>query len=93
MITQNEVWLVSLIEMVLIALVFIYVISQAGKAADATQVQKKAYAIRRWWFIAFLVLGIGVTDASLKPFPSLTNTRGRKLRRSLMWWDTSGSGT
>lgn len=69
MITQDEVWLVSLVGIGLVALVFIYVISQAGKTADATQVQKKAYAIRRWWFIALVVLGTGVTYASLKPFP------------------------
>lgn len=69
MITQDQVWLASLTGMGLVALVFIAVISQAGKVADATQVQKKAYAIRRWWFIALLVFGIGVTYASLKPFP------------------------
>lgn len=69
MIIQDEVWLISLLGMGLVALVFIYVISQASKVADATQVQKKAYAIRRWWLIALAVLGIGVTYASLKPFP------------------------
>jgi cytochrome c oxidase subunit II len=68
-VTQDEVWLISLIGMGLVAAAFIFVISRAGKAADATRAQKKAYAIRRWWFIALVVFGIGVTYASLKPFP------------------------
>ena len=69
MIAQDEVWLVSLIGMGLVALVFIYVISQAGQTAGAAQVQKKAYAIRRWWFVALVIFGVGVTYASLRPFP------------------------
>ncbi len=69
MIRQDEIWLISLIGMGLVAAVFLYVIALSGKPADATQVQKKAYAIRRWWFVALLVFGAGVTYATLRPFP------------------------
>ena len=42
---------------------FLYVISQAltPRPAEASQVQARAYAIRRWFFVALIVLGIGVT--------------------------------
>jgi cytochrome c oxidase subunit II len=66
---QDEVWLITLIGIALVALVFVYVISSSGGSADAKQVQTRAYAIRRWWFVALLLLGIGVTYASLRPFP------------------------
>ncbi|MGH8267568.1 MAG: cytochrome oxidase [Steroidobacteraceae bacterium] len=66
---QDEVWLITLIGIALVALVFIYVISRSGGSADAKQVQTRAYAIRRWWFVALLVFGAGVTYASLLPFP------------------------
>jgi cytochrome c oxidase subunit II len=64
-----EVWLTTLAGMGLVALAFLYVIAQSGKPADSAQVQKKASAIRPWWFLALTVLGIGVTWASLKQFP------------------------
>jgi cytochrome c oxidase subunit 2 len=66
---QDEVWLITLIGIGLVALVFIYVIGRSGGSADPKQVQIRAYAIRRWWFVALLILGIGVTYASLRPFP------------------------
>lgn len=69
MTTQDEVALITLIGVGLVALVFLYVIAQSGKSADAAQVQKGSYVIRRWWFFALLALGIGVTYATLKPFP------------------------
>ena len=53
----------------LVALAFLYVIAKSGKHADSTHVQKKAYAIRSWWFLALVVLGIGVTWVSLEQFP------------------------
>jgi cytochrome c oxidase subunit 2 len=89
------VWLISLAGMGLVALVFIYVISQAGKAADAAQVQKKAYAIRRWWFIALLIFGVGVTYASLQPFPiadqnaQLQNAQIVEVVGHQWFWDLS----
>ena len=69
MTVQNEVWLITLAGMGLVALAFIYVIAKSRKPADSSRVQKKAYAIRRWWFLALVLTGIGVTWASLKQFP------------------------
>jgi len=69
MTVQNEVWLITLAGMGLVALAFIYVIAKSGKPADSSQVQQRAYAIRRWWFLALVLTGIGVTWASLKQFP------------------------
>lgn len=69
MTVQNEVWLATLAGMGLVALVFVYVIANAGKPGDSDQVQKTAYAIRGWWFLALVLLGTGVTWASLKQFP------------------------
>ena len=72
MILQNEIWLITLTGMGLVTLGFIYVISQAGKPADAAQTQK-AYAtsnrLRRWLFVALFVLGVGVSYATLRHFP------------------------
>lgn len=69
MIRQDVVWLITLIGIGLVTLVFVYVINGAGGTADSTQVQTRAYAIRRWWLLALVVFGIGVTYASLRPFP------------------------
>ncbi len=69
MTVQNEVWLTTLAGIALVALAFVYVIARSGKPADSTQVLKKSYAIRRWWFLALVVLGVGVTWASLRQFP------------------------
>jgi cytochrome c oxidase subunit 2 len=69
MTVQNEVWLITLAGIGLVALAFIVVIAKSGKPADSMQVQEKAYAIRRWWFLALVALGVGVTWASLAPFP------------------------
>jgi cytochrome c oxidase subunit II len=69
-IRQDEVWLISLVGIGLVALIFLYVVALSGKpAAQASEVQKKAYVVRRWWFAALLVLGVGVTYATLRPFP------------------------
>ena len=69
MVTQDEVWLWTLAGIAFVAAAFIYVISQAGKQADPVQVQKTAYSIRRGWFVALVLASIGVTYASLTPFP------------------------
>lgn len=70
MIFQNEVWLITLVGLAAVTLGFIYVIVQAGKAdADTGKVQKNACVIRRWLLLALIVLGIGVTWATLKQFP------------------------
>jgi cytochrome c oxidase subunit 2 len=69
MTVQDAVWLTTLAGIVIIAIAFLYVIAKSGERADAAQVQKSAYAIRRWWFAALVLLGIGVTWASLRQFP------------------------
>src|SRR5689334_19714841 len=53
----------------LVALAVIYVIAKCGKPSDASAVQKKAYAIRRWWCLALIRTCFGATSASLKQFP------------------------
>lgn len=69
MITQDAVWVLTLAGIGLVALTFVYVISHSGKLADSEQVTHKAYAIRRWWFGALVLLGVGVAYATLTPFP------------------------
>lgn len=69
MITQDVVWIVTLAGIGVVALAFIYVIAHSQSPADSAQVTRKSYAIRRWWFAALVVLGVGVAYASLKPFP------------------------
>ena len=69
MITQDEVWLMTLAGVGLVALAFIFVIAQSGRPAESGQVQKSAYAIRRWWFAALVLLGLLVASLSLRPFP------------------------
>lgn len=66
---HTEVWLTTLAGMGCVALAFLYVIAKSGKPADSAQVQKKASAIRPWWFLALAMLGVGVTWASLEQFP------------------------
>jgi cytochrome c oxidase subunit II len=66
---QDEVWWLTLAGIGGVALVFLYVISQTARQADTTQVQARASAIRRWFFLALIVLGVGVTAATLVPFP------------------------
>jgi len=69
MIAQDKIWMLTLAGIGLVTLAFIYVIVNAGKSADSAQVQKSAYAIRRWWFLALVLVGAGVAYATLKPFP------------------------
>jgi cytochrome c oxidase subunit II len=67
---QNDAWVISLAGIGLVSLLFIYVIAQAGKTTpDPGRVQKKAYAFRRPFFWALIILGIGVAYATLKTFP------------------------
>ncbi|HUJ85781.1 MAG TPA: hypothetical protein VLX30_02890 [Burkholderiales bacterium] len=67
---QDNVWTLTLALLALLALVFLFVVTQAGRpAADGAAVQKKAYAMRRWLFAALLVLGAGVAWGTLVPFP------------------------
>jgi cytochrome c oxidase subunit II len=66
---QDEVWRITLAGIGGVAVVFLYVISGATRQAEAAQVQARAYAIRRWAFLALIVLGVGVAAATLAPFP------------------------
>ncbi|MBV6422870.1 MAG: hypothetical protein NAOJABEB_00657 [Steroidobacteraceae bacterium] len=69
---QDIIWTVALAAMGLVALGFLWVISQAGKAADAASSQRAyhgANVLRRWLFGILLVVFAGVTWASLHRFP------------------------
>ncbi len=69
MITQNAVWLWTLVGIAVVAAAFIYVVARSGEQADSADVAHKAHAIRRWWFGALVVFGVGVAYATLAPFP------------------------
>jgi cytochrome c oxidase subunit 2 len=72
MIFQNVIWVVTLTGMGLVALGFIYAITQAGRpadAAEAAQAIRSSNTLRRSLFLALLLLSIGVTWASLRHFP------------------------
>jgi cytochrome c oxidase subunit 2 len=66
---QNEAWIVTLAGTGLVALGFLYVIAQAGSPAEASTFKHRSYALRAWLFGALVVLGIGVTWATLGQFP------------------------
>ena len=67
---QNDAWVISLAGIGLVALLFIFVVAQAGKSTpDPGGVQKKAYALRRPLFWALVILGIGVAYGTLRKFP------------------------
>jgi cytochrome c oxidase subunit 2 len=69
MVLQNQVWLVTLAGIGFVALGFIYAVARSRIPADAEEVHHRAYAVRRWWFLALLLGGIGATWASLEQFP------------------------
>lgn len=69
MILQDEIAVITLVGVGIVTLAFIYVIFQSGKPGETAQVQKKSNFIRRWWFWALVLFGIGVTWGTLKPFP------------------------
>lgn len=72
MIFQNEIWIIALVGMGLVTLGFVYVIWQAGKPADTAEVQqaqKTSNLLRKWLFLALLVLFVGASYATLHRFP------------------------
>lgn len=69
---QDEVWTIALIGMGLVALAFIYVISQAGNPASADEARKSAHAahvLRGWLFVALIVVFFVGSWATLHRFP------------------------
>lgn len=80
---QSEIGFITLVGVGLVALVFLYVISRVGRPAVAEDVQKKAYALRRWLFLALVVFASAVTYASLKPFPIVQQRVGQQPAQSI----------
>lgn len=66
---QNRVWLITLAGIGFVALGFIYAVARSRVLGDAEAVHHRAYAVRRWWFLALLLGGVGATWASLEQFP------------------------
>ncbi len=66
---QGLVWSVTLGAIALIAVAFLYVVTQSGTPAQYESVQQKAYGIRRWFFWSLVAIGIGVTYGTLAVFP------------------------
>jgi len=69
MILQDKVWLLTLVGLGGVTAVFLYVISQATRQADASRVQAQSYAIRRWFFLVLVAAGLVAIVATLLPFP------------------------
>jgi cytochrome c oxidase subunit 2 len=80
---QDRVWWITLAGIGGVALVFCYVISQAARQGEATQVEARASAIRRWFFLALIVSGVGVTAATLVPFPIPSQHASSQARRAV----------
>ena len=69
---QDAIWYIALTGMGLVALGFLYIISQAGKPADDAATRKAAHTsnvLRRWLFGALLVIFVGGSYATLHRFP------------------------
>ncbi|MEO8029939.1 MAG: cytochrome oxidase [Gemmatimonadota bacterium] len=67
---QDKIWFTTLVGIAIVALGFLYVISQSGRpAAEPSAVQARAYGLRRWLFLVLIILGIEAMWATLHPFP------------------------
>ena len=66
---QDEVWIITLIGMGLVALAFVWVIAQSVRTAAPEDGQKTANAVQRWWFLLLVVAGVGIAYATLEPYP------------------------
>jgi cytochrome c oxidase subunit 2 len=69
MILQDRVWWLTVAGLGGVTTVFLYVISQATRQADASWVQAQSYVIRRWFFLALVAAGLVAILATLLPFP------------------------
>src|SRR5450759_624126 len=67
--TQLLVWSITLIGIGIIAAAFLYVVARSGTRVQFESVQKRAYGIRRWFFWALVLIGIGTAYATLAEFP------------------------
>lgn len=69
---QDAIWAIALVGMGLVALGFIFVISQSGKPSDNATAEQSAQAARRLqgiWFRVLLVIFVVGTWATLRHFP------------------------
>ncbi len=69
MITQHLVSGITLTGIAIVAIAFLYVVARSGAPLQYEGVQKKAYGIRRWFFWALVLLGVGTAYATLVKFP------------------------
>ncbi|MCC6316599.1 MAG: cytochrome oxidase [Gemmatimonadaceae bacterium] len=69
---QDRIWAVALVGIGLVALAFLYVISQASKPADANAASRSAHTahrLRTLLFVALLTVFAVGSWATLRPFP------------------------
>ncbi|MFI4969241.1 MAG: cytochrome oxidase, partial [Lysobacterales bacterium] len=66
---QNEVWIITLTGMGLVALAFVWVIAQSGRTPAPEPGPGKTSSLRRWWLLTLVVAGVGVAWATLRPYP------------------------
>lgn len=72
MIDQNEVWIIALVGMAIVALVFVWFVHQAGRPAPAQPRRRSVWGskvTRRWLFAVLIVLFGGATFFSLRHYP------------------------
>lgn len=72
MILQNAVWAIALTGMGVVALAFLYIVSQASRPADDAATRKSAHTshvMRRWLFVGFVITFVVGTYATLRHFP------------------------
>ncbi|MGH8279414.1 MAG: cytochrome oxidase [Gammaproteobacteria bacterium] len=72
MLDENDVWIISLAGMSVVALVFLWVIFEARRVPRAQRVQparRLAPRVRRWLFVVLIVVFAGASYASLKNYP------------------------
>jgi len=67
---QTVVLTASILGMLLVTVAFVFVIkNSSSRQDDYAEIVSTGYSIRRWWMIALCVAGVGITIASLTPFP------------------------
>lgn len=95
MVGQTLIWWVAIAGIAVISATFLYVVARSGEVADATEVQRSANLIRRWWFWTLIVLGVVVAWVTLAPFPIPNQTATLKADQVIeavghqWYWDLS----